>query len=41
MLSTLGIVVKINDEITVDYEKWIVGNILSLRFNAKELYAEG
>ena len=29
-------VVKINDEITVDYEKWIVGNILSLRFNGKE-----
>ena len=29
-------VAKINDEITVDYEKWIVGNILSLRFNAKE-----
>ena len=38
MLSTLGIVAKINDEITVDYEKQIVGNILSLRFNAKETF---
>ena len=31
-------VFKINDEITVDYEKWIVGNILSLRFNGKEKF---